>query len=776
MGNFFHPTHFPLMYSAFLQSFRRAGKYVLSFPLLLLTFSFTLASHNEPPALISGQIFDRETNQPLSGARIEIVDAGQITYTDELGRFRLDDFAGKTVELNVSSIGYETQKLSLEPDSTIAFLKLALNPTMIQLSEVLISDERHGLKPLNSISEVDLALRPVQSSQELLQNVPGLFIAQHAGGGKAEQIFLRGFDIDHGTDIALSVDGMPVNMVSHAHGQGYSDLHFVIPETIERIDFEKGMYEAGIGNFNTAGYAAFQTRHTLDQSLVKLEAGQFNTFRGLAMIDLLPNQDNHHLYVASEFRFSDGYFEASQNFNRLNTLAKYSGFIGDNLLLSVSASTFSSSWDASGQIPERAVSRGQIDRFGAIDSTEGGETSRRNLNIELNQYLDNGAVIRNQLFASQYEFSLYSNFTFFLEDEINGDQIHQTESRNLYGYRGSYTQSYSFGNIEMNTVAGLSLRVDEVDDVELSHTLNRQDVLETFALGDVQEMNAALFISQSFRLGKWSANAGLRYDQFRFAYEDQLTAAYDPQSEAKGIVSPKFSLGYEVNDRLRLYAKAGTGFHSNDSRVILSDRSRDILPRAYGADLGFIAKPLPGMLVQAAIWTLGLDQEFVYVGDAGIVEPSGKTQRMGVDLSTRYQVLPWLFADVDVTYTLASAIEEPDGENYIPLAPSFTLTGGLQARWDQLSASLRFRHLADRPANEDYSLTAEGYSLLDGTIQYRVGAFEWSLTGDNLLNTAWKEAQFETESRLAGEDQSVTEIHFTPGTPRALRMGMAVWF
>lgn len=763
------------MKSSFLYTLRILVQVALIIP-LLISFQSAFASHNEPPSLISGQILDRETNQPLSGARLEISTWDRVIYTDELGRFRLSGMTSDPVDISISSIGYKREQITFTPDSGTIFLKLTLSPAPIQLSEVVISDEQSRLRPLSSIGEVDLTLRPVQSSQELLRNVPGLFIAQHAGGGKAEQIFLRGFDIDHGTDIALSVDGMPVNMVSHAHGQGYSDLHFVIPETIERIDFEKGMYEAGIGNFNTAGYAAFQTRHTLDQSMVKLEAGQFNTLRGLAMIDLLPGQDDHHLYVASEFRFSDGYFEASQNFNRLNALAKYSGFIGDNLLLSVSASTFSSSWDASGQIPKRAVTDGLINWFGAIDSTEGGETSRKNLNIELNQYLDNGAIIRNQLYASQYDFSLYSNFTFFLEDEVNGDQIHQTESRNLYGYRGSYTQGFSLGKLEMNTEAGLSLRLDEIADVELSHTVNRQEVLETFALGDVQEMNAALFVSQSFRLGKWSANAGLRYDQFRFAYEDQLTEAYDPQSEAKGIVSPKVSLGYQANDRLRLYVKAGTGFHSNDSRVILSDRSRDILPRAYGADLGFIAKPLPGMLFQAAVWTLRLDQEFVYVGDAGIVEPSGRTQRMGVDLSGRYQILSWLFADADATYTLASAIEEPEGENYIPLAPSFTLTGGLQARWDQLSASLRFRHLADRPANEDYSLTAEGYSLLDGLIQYRLGAFEWSLMGDNLLNTLWKEAQFETESRLAGEDQSVTEIHFTPGTPRALRVGMSISF
>lgn len=749
---------------------------VIALLFLLLSGSWCLANDAEPPTLISGQILDKETNQPLSGARLEIAAFDQVIYTDELGRFRLNEASTDPIQVIVSSLGYQKQQFTFTPDSATTFLQFSLAPASIQLSEIVISDEQYRLRSVNSLSAVDLALRPVQSSQELLRNVPGLFIAQHAGGGKAEQIFLRGFDIDHGTDIALSVDGMPVNMVSHAHGQGYSDLHFVIPETIERIDFEKGTYDAGVGNFNTAGYAAFETKHTIDQSMVKLEAGQFNTWRGLAMIDLLPNQRDHHLFVATEYRMSDGYFDASQNFSRLNALAKYSGFVGEKLLLSVSASTFSSSWDASGQIPERAVNSGLIGRFEAIDSTEGGETSRKNLNIELNQYLDNGAVIRNQLYASQYDFELYSNFTFFLEDEVNGDQIYQTETRDIYGYNGSYHQEYSFGNLEMATEAGVSLRVDEVRDVELSHTINRFETVETYALGDVEEMNAALYVSQAFRVGKWSANAGLRYDQFRFAYEDRLTEAYDPQSVTKGILSPKLSLSYQADEQVRFFAKAGTGFHSNDSRVILSQGAEDILPRAYSADLGLVAKPFNGMLVQAAVWTLRLDQEFVYVGDAGIVEPSGKTQRIGADLSARYQILPWLFADVDATYTLASAIEEEEGQNYIPLAPSFTATGGLQGQWDQWSANLRFRHLADRPANEDYSLTAEGYTLLDGAIQYRIGAFEWSLTGDNLLNVEWKEAQFETESRLGGEDQSVTEIHYTPGTPRALRLGMSVRF
>lgn len=744
--------------------------------LMLLAGPWGLASATEPPALISGQILDKETNQPLSGVRLEVGAQDQVIYTDDLGMFRLSHPLREPIQLLISSLGYQSQSFVLAPDSATTFLQLSLLPAPLQLSEIVIVNDHSLIRPMNSLTAVDLALRPVQSSQELLQNIPGLFIAQHAGGGKAEQIFLRGFDIDHGTDIALSVDGMPVNMVSHAHGQGYSDLHFVIPETIDRIDFEKGTYDAGVGNFNTAGYAAFQTKHTLDQSMIKLEAGSFNTWRGLAMIDLLPNQTNHHLYIATEYRLSDGYFDASQNFSRLNAMAKYSGFVGEKLLLSASASTFSSSWDASGQIPERAVASGLIGRFGAIDSTEGGETSRQNINLELNQYLDNGAVIRNQMYATQYDFSLYSNFTFFLEDEANGDQIHQTESRSIYGYQGSYQQEYNAGHLKMSTEAGISLRVDDVTDVELSHTVNREEVLETYALGDVHEVHAGLYVSQSFQLGKWSANAGLRYDQFRFAYNDDLNETYGTQSVTKGILSPKVSLSYQASEQYRFFVKAGTGFHSNDSRVILSQGAEDILPRAYSADLGLVAKPIDGMLLQASLWALELEQEFVYVGDAGIVEPSGQTRRMGADLSIRYQILPWLFADADATYTIARAVEEEEGQDYIPLAPSFTATGGLQGNWDQWSGRLSFRHLGDRPANEDYSLTADGYSLVDGVIQYRVGVFEWSLTGENLFNVEWKEAQFETESLLLGETESVTEIHYTPGTPRAVRLGVSVRF
>lgn len=291
----------------------------------------------------------------------------------------------------------------------------------------------------NTISAVDIQFRPINTSQDVLKIVPGLFIAQHAGGGKAEQIFLRGFDIDHGTDIELNVDGMPVNMVSHAHGQGYSDLHFVIPETIEQVDFDKGPYYAKQGNFNTAGYANFYQRR-LSESMFKIEGGQFGTFRTVGLFNLLKAQkaEDPSLYLATEFFRTDGYFESPQYFNRFNSLLKYHQKLNDTQTLELSFSGFTSSWDASGQIPQRAVDNGTITRFGAIDDTEGGETSRINLNSKLTTELSNGGYFENQVYFSQYNFNLVSNFTFFLNDPVNGDQITQSENRQIFGSKNSY--------------------------------------------------------------------------------------------------------------------------------------------------------------------------------------------------------------------------------------------------------------------------------------------------------------------------------------------------
>lgn len=728
---------------------------------------------------LRGLLFDTQTQTPVVGAEIYIEAVNQRLYSGELGHFFFKNLPEGRYELTITRLGYESMTRFVVIDSNQTTpLRLGLTPRDIQVDAITISEQLRPGTQLPSIQALDLQLRPLRTSQDVLKMVPGLFIAQHAGGGKAEQIFLRGFDIDHGTDIALTVDGMPVNMVSHAHGQGYSDLHFVIPETIEDVDFAKGPYDSRYGNFATAGYAAFQTKNALAQSQLKLEGGQFNTLRGVGLIDLLPGNERHHAYIASEYMRTDGYFEAPQNFTRRNVLAKYHGQIGDRSLLTVSASHFASEWDASGQIPLRAVERGLIGPFGAIDSTEGGHTGRSNLNLQLTQVLGEGELLKHQVFYSRYDFTLYSNFTFFLEDSVNGDQIQQSETRDIFGYQGSYQREYAVGGTQMRSEIGLSLRADDIRDNELSRTRNRDELLERLAYGDVRETSVGVYLDHTWWATRWlSMNAGLRYDQFRFQYENQLTELYDPKAVTKGIVSPKLNINATLSPRVRLYLSGGTGFHSNDSRVVLANTTDDILPRAYGSDVGLVVKPLKGLLVHAAAWGLWLDQEFVYVGDAGIVEPSGETRRVGADLSVRYQATRWLSLDADVTYTYARALGEAEGESYIPLAPIFTSIGGATLRLPcGLEGSLRYRYLGDRPANEDFSVVAEGYFLLDAVLQYRFRDVQLSIAMENLTNALWREAQFDTESLLRGEGSPTSEIHFTPGTPRFARVGMSYFF
>lgn len=733
----------------------------------LFILHFCASAHN---GSIEGQIRERDGGIELAGATVRLEPGDRYTSTNALGLFRFADLPAGTYQLTATIIGYETQVLQKvevrNSESTV--VRFDLPAALVDLREVDINVPT--LQPLHSVGALDIRTRPVQTSQDVLRMVPGLFIAQHAGGGKAEQIFLRGFDIDHGTDINLSVDGMPVNMVSHAHGQGYADLHFVIPELIDNVDFQKGPYRADAGNFTTAGLARFHTADRLDKSFVKLEGGQYGTARAVGGFNLLGKQAelrNQHAYIASETFYSKGYFDSPQQFQRLNLFGKYSAMLDDEQKVTFSASLFQSNWDASGQIPERAVQNGSLGRFGAIDDTEGGQTSRYNFNFEHEKALSGNKLVKNQLFYSDFAFELYSNFTFFLEDPINGDQIRQKEHRSIFGYNGSLQMEGQLAGKKLQTELGLFVRNDKVRDNELSHTARRSETLQRLALGDVNETNAGVYLSETWQLAKKvTLNAALRADVFQFSYENHLDSAYRANAVTDGVVSPKLNLYYDVLPVLRLYANSGFGFHSNDTRVVVPQDGRQTLPIAKGLDLGLLFKPSPTLLVNLAAWRLDLDQEFVYVGDAGIVEPGGKTSRMGLDLSARLQLFRHLYADLDLTYSHARATEEPEGARYIPLAPRFTGTGGLN--WDSqkgLFGSLRFRQLGDRAANVDFSLTAAGYFLLDAVGGWRHKNLEIGFSLQNLLNQEWKEAQFETESRLKNEIEPVSEIHFTPGTP-----------
>ena len=700
---------------------------------------------------------------PIPGAHIIKNATDEHAHSNERGSFIISE-ANIGDTLHITHIGFRSSSVVIR--SMGKPLNIVLSEKPISLDEIVISPQ---VDALNIISDIDIQISPVNTSQDILRQVPGLFIGQHAGGGKAEQIFLRGFDIDHGTDINITVDGLPVNMVSHAHGQGYADLHFLIPETVDAIDFGKGPYYADQGNFNTAGYVDFKTKRNLDFSSIKLEAGQFNTKRLVGLFDIV-NDQSQHGYMAAEYSSTDGPFESSQNFNRVNLFAKYTTQISPSNQLGITGSHFTSRWDASGQIPQRAIDDGSISRFGAIDDTEGGVTSRTNIALEHKKTISDHAYITNKAFFSNYQFELYSNFTFFLEDPINGDQIRQRESRKLIGLQSDYNYGFSSGEVDGLLQAGIQLRYDQSRNNELSRTRNRRETLQPIQLGDVNETNLSTYVNAKINIGRWTINPAARIDLFDFQYNDQLLPVYSTQTASASIFSPKLNVFYNHSRNLQFYAKAGRGFHSNDTRVSVAQNGRQILPAAYGADLGLVWKPVSDVFMNAAVWYLFLEQEFVYVGDAGIVEPSGQTARRGIDLSLRYQPTSWLYWNIDANVTNPRSTQEENGQNYIPLAPTMTVASGLKMIHPSgIRGGINLRYLADRPANEDYSITAEGYTVMDLNVDYTWRSIVLGIEVQNLLNTDWNETQFATESRLQNEAQSVEEIHFTPGTPFFIR-------
>lgn len=741
--------------------------------IILHVFTCVCALPSFSQGVLQGTILD-EGKTPLTGANIFIkeINIGQVA--DASGQFQFQNLKPGKYTVTTSFIGYGTNMDSVQiQDGATARLNIVLQSGAVQLSDVVVTSSPD--RPINTLSEVDIKFRPIGTSQDVLRMVPGLFIAQHAGGGKAEQIFLRGFDCDHGTDINVEMDGLPVNMVSHAHGQGYADLHFLMPEMINYVDFDKGPYFANKGDLNTAGYVSFQTKKRLDRNFAKMEIGSFNTGRISGGMNILETKKSN-AFIASELFRSDGFFANSQDFFRFNFHGRFNSQLSKQTNVTAVFTAFSSKWNASGQIPDRAVEDGTISPYGSIDPTEGGHTSRLNFYVKLVRSFDNGSSWENQVFAIRYDFNLFSNFTFYLHDPINGDQINQIDSRWTYGYKSRYQRTSTFFGKTLKTDIGAGTRFDNIDNNELNHTVKRS-FLNPIRFGEVRELSLNGYLSETiFLTDKFSVNAALRLDYFNFDYHDKLNATQSP-SVGKSIVSPKLNFNYQMNQNVSLFVRSGMGFHSNDARVVIAQDGKDILPRAYALDIGADVKVTSQLLIHTALWRLDLDQEFVYAGDQGVVEPSGKTTREGIDVSVRYQINSWLFADLDANLTKARAVGLPEGQNCIPLAPIETSIAGLSIRRGQgLNGSLRYRYIGDRPANEDNSIVAKGYLITDAILNYTRKSFEIGMSIENLFNLKWKEAQFDTESRLKNEAAPVDEIHFTPGSPFSVRLRFAKYF
>ncbi len=648
------------------------------------------------------------------------------------------------------------------PEATLAPVFVTAPPPLASSSEQLIPGK-------------DFELRPQGRPADVLRLIPGLIINQHQGGGKAEQYLIRGFDADHGTDLALFVDGLPVNMRSHAHGQGYADLHFLIPETVKLVDVLKGPYWAQYGDFGTAGVVNFVTRDFVEENTLEVAGGSFNTQRYLALLS--PTRGALKTFIAADLYRNDGPFDRPNGYLRLSLFTKASADIAEDMRLAVSASHYRAEWHGSGQIPARAVRSGLIDRFGSIDPNEGGTTQRTNLNVEYTWKPTEDQKLSAHAYVTYYELNLFNNFTLFLNDPERGDAINQRDRRFLAGFDIQHeVKSRPFG-IPVTTTAGFQYRID-TPRIVLASAVQRHP---TGRLQDVSivEQSYSPFVSFDIvPVEKVRLVTGARGDIFSYQGTEHVNTVEGnlngSTSRERANVKANLVLGPWAETEL--FANFGTGYHSNDARAVLADRQLDALPTARGYEFGARSRAIPRVELFGTYWVLDLASELVFVGDEGTTEAQGPSHREGFEFGAKVRLLDWLTFTGDFTYTRKAEFVRT-GEA-VPLAPIWTARWDLTARlpWG-LSTSLEMRYLGNRFADPDRHHTARGYTLFNWTGRYRHKNVEAFLSIENLTNTDWREAQFFFTSRLPGEPAGgVPDIHFTPGTPRSFLGGLAVHF
>jgi outer membrane receptor protein involved in Fe transport len=637
-----------------------------------------------------------------------------------------------------------------------------------------------GQQPTSAATEQtrwqrDLELRPSNTPSDVMRLTPGLIIGQHHGGGKADQILFRGFDADHGTDFAVFVDGIPVNMVSHAHGQGYADLHWLIPETVDRVEIYKGPYFSHLGDFATSGAMNIITKRRDKDSTITLTGGSYNTQRYVGIF-APPESTILRPYIAGEVYYNDGPFKNPNNYIRYNLLTKLNLFSTPAGSLNFLGTFFKTSWDASGEIPARAVRDRSLGRFGSVDPSEGGKSERQNMSLIYN-YTDANQAFLAQTWISWYQLQLWSNFTFFLNDEENGDGIEQRDKRFLAGNNINYRRNYNLWGLPMESFVGFQSRFDYIRVGLFNQTDRRRR--ETIQNNYVRQTDLGWFAQQEVRPASWlRTQLGVRMDNFWFNV-DQIGQVDEPISgDASATkVNPKLNFIFTpfndsaVQKGTNLFFNLGGGFHSNDARVVVQDPDEKV-PRYWGGELGTRSRIFDRFDVTFSYWRSYLESELVFVGDEGTFEPAGPSNRHGVETEFRYDILPWLSYDLDLSYTWA---EFTNGDK-VPLAPRFLAFSGLTARHDSgLQARLQMRHIGRRYSVEDGSIRTPTSTVFDLFLKYVWQRYEFFVQFQNLANVKWRSAEHAFVSRLRGEPpEGVLDSHFTPGDPFTVKAGITI--
>ncbi|MEW6543462.1 MAG: TonB-dependent receptor [Nitrospirota bacterium] len=628
------------------------------------------------------------------------------------------------------------------------------------------------------IPDKEILLQPQGRPAQILRLIPGFITVEHSGGaGKADQYFLRGFDADHGTDIAFFADGMPINLRSHAHGQGYADLNFIIPETIEGIDVYKGAYHVQFGDFDTAGAVNFITRDVVKEGVVQLAGGMYDTQRHLLMFS--PTKDKVRTLLAGEGYFTNGPFDNPNRYFRFNGLAKATMNPTSRSELSLTGSFHKAQWNGSGEIPLRAVHDGSLDRFGSIDPSEGGKTTRATGRLNYHYDTASGGKAFANLYAQYYRMDLYTNFTFFLDDPVNGDGIQQSDRRIMYGGDVGWRQAGELLGMASSATAGVQTRVDRIH-ARLG-TQVRRAPLGTTTDSEILEASYSPYLKLEFQPAPWMRlTGGTRTDFFTFDVRNQCPACSQQPAGRKdsAIVTPKANVILGPWFNTEFFLNYGQGYHSNDARGVVTGAVP--LARAKSYEAGLRHKPWEEFEFITTLWALDLQSELVFVGDAGTTQARGPTRRYGLEVGGRGKVVGPLYFNGSFTWTHAEFRETGQA---IPLAPEHTAYAAVLLRWPEgLSSQLQMTYLDSRPLTEDRSVKAPSWTILDLIERYQLpiklsmGRLEAFLSIQNLLDTKWEQATFYFESRLRNEPAGVNDIHFVPGLPRFFMGGMAWYF
>lgn len=665
--------------------------------------------------------------------------------------------------------------------SNIAYAEERITTPVVEV----IGHYEQGLGDSNSASvgKVRTSLiedKPILRTGEVLEWVPGMIVTQHSGDGKANQYYLRGFNLDHGTDFATWLDRVPLNMRTNAHGQGYTDLNFLIPELLQSITYKKGPYFADEGDFSSAGAAHLQLRNTLAKGIASMSVGQ-NGYRRALLADSVKDNAGDWLY-ALELNRNNGTWSTPEEMKKINAILRYSqGDSRNGFNLTVMG--YHNRWTATDQIPLRAVQSGQLGRFDSLDASDGGQSSRYSLSLA--RYAKNAdAAYDLSAYIVRSTLDLYSNFTYFLDDPVHGDQIHQSEKRTMLGVNASKSWFADWGKIAMQNKIGTQFRYDKLSPVALSHTQQR-NLVSPVRSDNVDESSIGIYAENNTQwLPKFRTVTGLRFDEYRFAVDSSI----DGNSGRKNanIVSPKLSLIFGPWARTEFFINYGEGFHSNDARGttqhILSsgEAASPVTPlvKTRGSEIGVKSELITGLQSALSLWQLDMGSELIFVGDAGDTEVSRPSRRHGVEWNNHYVFNQYVLLDMDLALSQARYQDNAPQGHHIPGAVNHVASAGITVNdWHGWFGALQMRHFGPRPLIEDNSVQSKATTLTYLRTGYRFTPTT-TLTLDifNLFNSRASDIDYYYESRLVDEATAINDIHFHPVEPRTLRATLTVNF